>query len=229
LSQQRLALQAELEEMQSQWTDFRRSTIREQRQRAMGKTFEVLQSSSGRTFNDVRVSVIDDGGVTIRHADGSARLGFEDLDARQRAFFGLEADLSLAAAEKESRDAAAYERWVEAGLAQNEAKSQRASEIAMREAADARRKQTALLGRQLAAANERPLAQVATSVGNRSWSSSRYSSSYQTYRPTYRYVYYYNVPAYSAASRFPTNVCGPSVRVPSPRVPYVRPKEATPR
>ena len=194
LRQQRLALGDQIQSLECQWVSFRESAISNQRQLAMRKTFEKLTLASGRTFVNASVASINDSGVTIRHTDGSARLRFADLDANQRTFFGLEADLAQAAEEKETQDVAAYESWVEKRMvALNEKKSQE-MEVAKREDSAAQRTRAVLAAQLVTAANVRPLARPASNVSNRSWS---YSRDYSSSRPSYHHVYYNNVPSYN--------------------------------
>jgi len=200
LRQQRLALGERIASLEGEWAGFRESTIREQRQHAMSRTFEKFSLVTGRTFADVSVASIDDSGVTIRHADGSARLRFADLDAKQRVFFGLEADLALAAEQQETQDAADYERWVQARMVVIDEKKLKDSENARREELESRRLRVESAARLAANSNVRPLARPATNVGSRSWSYSSAYSNYRAYRPTYRYVYYYNTPSYNSSS-----------------------------
>ncbi len=200
--EQRLTLGGQIESLEGQWADFRESTIRDQRQIALRKTFEKLTVVSGRTFAEASVVSIDDSGVTIRHADGSARLRYADLDAKQRIYFGLEADRALAAELQEARDAAVYERWVGKQMVALDETKLKDSENARNEELAARQTRTEAAALLAANSNARPLAQPATSVGNRSWSYSSAYSNYRASRPTYRYVYYNCAPAYT---------CQPSV------------------
>lgn len=204
LHQQRLALGDEVDSLEGQWAEFRESTIRGQRQVAMGQTFENLTSATGRTFVAVTVAAIDDAGVTIRHADGSARLRFADLSASQRVFFALEADLALAAEDKETQDAADYEQWVRTRMVAIEEKKQQDSESAKRDALANQRTRAALATQLASASASRTLARPTSDVGNRSWSYSDSYSSHRSYRPTYRYVYYDHTPHYG---------CGPALNV----------------
>lgn len=219
LRQQRLALGDQIESLEGQWAGFREATIRDQRQSAMRKTFATFTSASGRTFVEVSVVSIDDSGVTIRHVDGSARLRFADLTSEQRVFFGLEADLALAAEEKETRDAADYERWVEARMVVIDEKKLKDAESARREDLENRRLRSQAAAQLAANSSVRPLARPATSVGNRSWSYSSAYSNYRVRRSAYRYVYYNNTPAYGcqpfSANIYPGRVTTPYV-CPSP-------------
>ncbi|NQW99567.1 hypothetical protein HQ447_02830 [bacterium] len=102
LRQQRDASGGELAELEKEWIDFQGVTIRDQRQRA-----------------------IDDGGVTIRHADGSAKLRDADLDDRQRVFFGLEAAPAHTVEQEEFQADMAYECDMEVQMAALHAQQQR--------------------------------------------------------------------------------------------------------
>lgn len=178
--------------LESSWGEFRRTAILQQRQRAKGEAFEELNLVSGKSFRTVSVSSIDDGGVTIRHEHGSAKLRYEDLTADQRVFFGLEEDLALAAEGQEHQNALAYERWVENRLvAIREERQQDTLEETRREIAAERRRTLAAAAatRDLLAANTSPLAQPARSVSNYSRPDRYYSYHYRAYRrctPVYR-------------------------------------------
>lgn len=196
LEQRRLALHEETSDMSGRMEDFREATLRDRRNRAIGTTFDEFISQTGRTYRDVTIAAIDDAGVAIRHADGSARLRYEDLDGGQRLYFGLEGDLAVAAVARESESAAAYERWIDDQMAVvREREALAAAEVARREEQTAQANRIKLAARQSLASNTRPLAQPASSF------SSGRSSSYSNYRvdrPFYRYVYYY--PNYPASS-----------------------------
>lgn len=174
--------------LQHQLVEFKATALLSQRQRAMQKTFDTLYSASGRKFEKVSISTIDDSGVTIRHLHGSARLGFTDLDPAQQQFFGLEADLAKVALEKEAREAVAYEQWVSQRMEMT-----RRNEAAVAEASPNNR--TASLPKQpgspaprVVAANVSPLSQPAKTVGSGYGRSYRYSG-FRNDRSTYRYIY----------------------------------------
>lgn len=173
--------------------------IHDQRQQAIGRHFETLDLASGRKFQQVTVSTIDDAGVTIRHAHGSARLHYGELDAKQRLNFGMEAGLALAAEEKESKASVAYEQWIEDRVTTVHENEVKASALAKREERSAARDYSQLVARQAALTKTRPLGQAPTVVG----SGSRYGyySSYRTSRPYYYNPYYYNAPASQAYPR----------------------------
>ena len=209
LRQRQTDLAGDVQAMRENWEDFRAQTIRDRRQVALGQTFEHFELPSGRSFKDASVADINDAGVTIRHANGSARLGYYDLDASQRLFFGLEVDLAIAAKEKEAREAAAYEQWIAERMVAVQEKQELAAAAAKREDEENRRRQSAIAARQVTAAADRPLAQAATSFSNRGYSSYR---TYRTYRPTYRHVNYSSTPFYYNYY----NPCSP--RVYNPRI-----------
>ena len=174
---------------QARLPEFKQSTLSSLRQQAMHQTFETLCLASGRKFEKVSISMIDDSGVTIRHADGSARLVFSDLDAEQQRFFGLDGDLAPAALENETREAVAYERWIKERM-----ESARLTQAAVavenhRRDSEAQARLSVSPAPQIIASNVGPLSQPAKSIGSRHYS--RYRSSYsRTYYPTYGAVYY---------------------------------------
>lgn len=183
--------------LEGKWKGFRESTIRSQRHRAVGKTFETIHLASGRKFHDVTVAAINDAGVTIRYANGSARLRFADLDSAQQVYFGLEEDLALEAEGEEAEATAFYERWVDERMAILHEQERKDSEIARREDLALRQRRSELASQNAAAPETRALAQAATTFGNRSWRYSGYYSNYKTYRtyrPAYRYVDYCTPP-----------------------------------
>jgi hypothetical protein len=187
-------LGGELASLEREWIDFQEVTIRDQRRRATGRTFTTLQLASGREFQQASVAAIDDGGVTIRHANGSAKLRYADLDAGQQVFFGLEADTAHAAELRESRSAIAYERGMEQQMAAIQEQEQRVSSRDRRGELAVGQERPRFAAAAAAVAPVRALAQPATRFGGRSWGYSSYS--YRSYRPTYRYVYHYGAVNY---------------------------------
>ncbi len=187
----RSELKVELESIERQLKSFKTAALLQQRRRAVGRTFDTFESSDGRKFHDVSVVSVEDAGVTLRHADGSARLRYADLDPQQRDFFGLEEGVALAAEEQEAREALAYERWIDVRVAA--AREKEALAIASEEHESRLVREMRFLhaprleSPQSLARNQRPLAQPAKSVG-RGFSS--YNRSYRRSRPTYRYVFY---------------------------------------
>ena len=189
LHQEQQELGGTVAALQGKLTAFKESTRHSQRQRAMHQTFKTLCLASGRKFENVTVSVIDDSGVMIRHSHGSARLQFYDLDAEQQRFFGLEADLAHTAHENEARDAVAYEHWIEERMQITRLSKAADANVGRRREIASIRKQPDSPTLQIFAANTRPLAQPARSVGSGDYRSNHYSN-YRKERSAYRYVYY---------------------------------------
>ena len=196
LSQRRITLEDEVGLLEDELASFKQSAIPRQRDRALGRTFETMVLPSGRTFMQVKVAAINDAGVTIRHAEGSARIKFSDLNSEQQVLFGLEMDLAVAAEKKELESAVDYERAIDSQLAAMKTQDKLTAEAARREEQYLQSNRARVASPQIASSSVRPLAQPATSFGNRSWSSSGYYSTYRSYRPAYRYVYC-NSPSYT--------------------------------
>lgn len=194
LESQKSLVATEVKSLEQQWVGFRESLIHDQRQRAIGQSFDKLVLASGRSFEKVSVSAINDSGVTIRHSDGSARLRFEDLNAQQRWQFGLEEDLAIVAHQKESASAVEYERWVDTRLASNQAKRKDEAETALQEEIAASRTRANLLASQTVSANVSPLSRPSSTVSysSRSYRSrpSYYSTGYNYCQPVVRRCYY---------------------------------------
>ena len=190
LSQRRIAVEGEVERLEGEFVGFKQSSIQGQRHRAMGRTFESLVLPSGRTFKQVKVAVIHDAGVNIRHSEGSARIKFSDLNSEQQVLFGLEMDLAVAAEKKELESAVDYERAIDSQLAEMKVREKMNTETAQRKEQSLQARRARIASQQVASANVRPLAQPATSFGNRIWDSSSSYSTYRSDRPTYHYVYY---------------------------------------
>lgn len=204
LTEQRSALANQIDSLQRQWVEFREARIRDQRQKALGTSFAEFGLVSGRKFVEVTVASIDDAGVMIRHADGSARLRYANLDSSQREFFGLDPELALAAEEKESQNSAEYEQWIERQVLAVHEKKRKDLEVASRRESAIRKNKSEFAARQVIAANAKPLSKPASNVGRRSYSRSSSYWYYSSYRPAYQYGCYNYTPYYA---------CRPSMNV----------------
>jgi hypothetical protein len=174
-------LAAETEAFEQQRGELYKSVLMERRQKVNGMKFDRLSLSSGRVFEEVSVVATQDSGVSIRHADGTARLRFSELDASQQNFFGLDEKMASLAQIQEARDAAEYERWVDQRMVAIQQAEKK--ELAARPKKSPERVHVP----SVASANVSPLAQPASRFGSgyrRYWR----SSSARPYR--YRYVYY---------------------------------------
>lgn len=85
----------------------------DRRAEAMGKRLDEFKTMAGRLYRDVRITKISDGGISFRHADGAAWLGYDDLSPEQRRYFGITAEDAAAVYAREMRAREAYERKVE--------------------------------------------------------------------------------------------------------------------
>lgn len=192
----RSALVAGIRQIERQSAELGRLEIQDRRMDSLGRKFDSLALKDGRTFQNVAITGIDDGGVAIRHEDGAARLRYAELSPEQCALFGLEESAALAAENRERRESIAYERQLDEEMEVLRDKEERAASIASWD--DHARADRHLLARESAGGRTSPLAQPATTVGAGSW---RGYSRYRSHRPTYRYVHYYPVtpnPFYSS-------------------------------
>jgi hypothetical protein len=169
-------LEGQIQAGLDQLTDYQRLAIEHRRKEMRNLEMDYLALDDRRTFFDVRVVAIDDAGVSIRHRDGSARLGIHDLSAEECLQFGIERTSALAALERERREAIAYEQQVAIDLARIE-ESERKSreEIAAREVV----RRDAVRPLPVVAAAQSPLSQAARPFGN--------SYRHYDYRPTWYY------------------------------------------
>jgi hypothetical protein len=173
--------------------------LQEQRDRAIGREIDPLVVRDGRSFAKVRVVSVDDGGVSIRHENGAARLRHADLTVAQQMEFGMDSLLAAAAERKERAENAAYEQWLNAETARVESEeSRKAPELPRTLAASGATSRR--LGDTSATARTSLLSQPARTFG--SGSIYRYSS-YRSYQPTYRHVHYYQpyCPSYQRSYR----------------------------
>jgi len=181
---------AEIKDLRDGWAGFRAETLHRRRVAAMAELNGDFHLPDGRVLQDARITKIDDGGVSISHETGAARLRIDDLDESQRAYFGLDAELAEIAHVQEREQRIAYERWHKERQTANEEES--------RKLAEARREEEKRLSsaRLLAAANRtvatRPLSSAIGALGETgsvygtgySYRRSRYYS-----RPSVRYNY----------------------------------------
>jgi hypothetical protein len=183
------ALRAEVESMELRNDEFCRNAVENQRANALARKFDSLSVKDGRSFFKVSIAGVSDGGVSIRHEHGTARLRYAELTDEQRQLFGLEEDSALAAEEQERQELLAYEQEFEVEMDKVREIEERAVASASARQAEESRISRSLLAAASASRDSRPLAQPATPVG--SGSTYRRWYGYRSYQPTYRYVYYY--------------------------------------
>jgi hypothetical protein len=188
LQQDQTSLITAIAEMEQRFISERERLRLQQRENALGQRFEHFTLADGREFQEVTITHIDDGGVSLRHQHGTARLGFKDLTPEERAFFGLEEESSLAAQARETRDAIAYEQWIDQSLTARRAEEGRAVVRATELETQARIARARALEQAAARDRLRPLAQKPVTVGRGGWSGGWHvRTSDRFYRPVYVY------------------------------------------
>ena len=180
LRQRRVALTTEIAALARQSDEFSRVTTQNLRFKLVGRQYNQFQVADGRTFHQVTITKVDDGGVEIRHDSGAARLRYAALSPDQRDMFGLAANSARDAEQQELLADSAYEHALQQELQTANANLQAAADVT------ARIQQTWNASPMLALESPDPFRQPATPVGRRSWSYNYYGYSSQ---PTYRYMY----------------------------------------
>jgi hypothetical protein len=87
--------------------------VEKRRAEETGKKYKEYTTLEGRVYKDVTITKITDAGVSITHADGLARLRFEQLTPEQRKDFGITKEGAAAVYTEEMKAQAAYEAKVE--------------------------------------------------------------------------------------------------------------------
>jgi hypothetical protein len=152
---------------------------------AVGRSFERLAGTGGRTFEEVVITRVTDVGIEFRHATGSARLAASELSSAQQGQFGLDPGMAGEALQEEKAIARAYESWVDERVAVAKAEDRAAeSERLAAEAARPRSKPQPVVA-SLASANTR-LRDEPRNVGRE-----RYTTWYPYSYSRSRYNYYY--------------------------------------
>ena len=116
--------------------------VETRRAEALGKPMETFRTLEGRVYEDVVITKINAGGVSFKHADGAARLRFDELSPGQRKYFGIDEETAAEVYRKEAEQRAAYEALVAERAEERRAISEKKAEereeawrIAMAEAA----------------------------------------------------------------------------------------------
>lgn len=174
-------LQAEIDALREGKDGFRLEVLKRRRAEVMGSVFEELTTSDGRVHKDVRITKIDDIGVSLSHAGGIARLGYKDLNESEQAFFGIDAEFAKMAEANERTARIAYDTWVDKSVAANKEEEKMLAE--------ARRKESNRLEsvKALAAVHRKPKPHpLADSVGALGKTSTFSRRGYDYDRPSYR-------------------------------------------
>lgn len=226
LSNAKAALSFEIAGLENSWDEFREETLARRRAATTGMVFETFETATGRKYSDVTVSRIDDGGVSLRHKAGTARLRFEDLDSIRQEFFGLDGELSVIAHKAEAQKRTAYNRWISDGMMAAKAEEAKVAKS---------RKEDEILktaARALAVSNRtRTSSPLSASIGGLGdtrtiYSSRRYSyyGSYGRSRNRYYYNNYNSTPSYTPAWNGNTTTYRPPIIV-SPVTPAAPPTQ----
>lgn len=117
LGRRKEELEQTISAIASVWQSLDAERIKIARENAIGATWEEIVFKD-RTYHDAKVVLIEDGGVTLSHRHGLAKLRISDLDEEQRDFFGLDEESSRLAMRRELENAANYHSWVDETTAQ---------------------------------------------------------------------------------------------------------------
>lgn len=183
---QRTALVEDVASLEQQTVEIELAWIQQQRAISRGASFAKFTTKDGRTLENACVTQIDDGGVSIRHDHGAAKLRFDDLTPEQQEQFGLLEARAEAAENRELIASAAYEKHVEEHLQSAREQEQERQQTS----ALARNNQSTRVSpppvSPATSPSDNPLHQSATRFGGRSWSTYSYSRDRGT---SYRYLY----------------------------------------
>lgn len=88
-------------------------SVAERRVGAIGMKLDRFETVKGRAYFEVLITAINDGGISIRHASGTARLSPEDLREEQKSYFGIDVETAKAVHRQEQLDKQKYINAVE--------------------------------------------------------------------------------------------------------------------
>ncbi|MDB4585475.1 hypothetical protein N9085_01455 [Akkermansiaceae bacterium] len=94
-------LRVAIDSLGDEWIEYRKNRRLILRQRMMGSVLETLTLPSGKTYEQVEISQIDNAGVSIKHRYGSSRIRVADLPRQMRRDLDLNLDEAEAALKKE--------------------------------------------------------------------------------------------------------------------------------
>lgn len=188
LQNQRADLARDVATLEQDTVEIELAWIQRQRTKSRGATFAKFTTKDGRVLENASVTMIDDGGVSIRHDHGAAKLRFNDLTPAQQEQFGLLESRADAAVSRELMASAAYEKHVDQHLqSAREQEQERARQETQALARNARSTRPSSPPASLeAAVSDNPLHQPATRFGSRYWSGYSYSRDRGN---NYRYFY----------------------------------------
>ncbi|MDE0836801.1 MAG: hypothetical protein OSA84_10665 [Akkermansiaceae bacterium] len=89
------------------------ASVEERRGIALSEKMDRFETMKGRVYEDVRITAIDAGGVSLSHSSGTARLRYGDLSPQQRRNFGMDATAAAETYRNERLAREAYDKRVE--------------------------------------------------------------------------------------------------------------------
>jgi hypothetical protein len=113
LTKQAQTLRDRINRLESDIARHRMELIRDARNEAIGSVVGSLTTNCGKTYRDATITRIDDGGVSIRHHDGSARLDPASLPHEMVARLGLDRDARLDVIAAELAAEYQWHQWLE--------------------------------------------------------------------------------------------------------------------
>ena len=179
------------------------ATVAERRAVVMGAELKRFETMKGRVYEAVKITEINDGGISFTHASGAARLRFDDLSPDQRRNFGISEEVAAEIYRKEQKARLAYEKKVE--------EREAARKLAAEKQAEALRLVTEKAAEKAAKElTEREQALVSWSVPSfpeiksESISTSRFSKrSHRSHRSHRVHSYSYGYPGYYHSGYYP--------------------------
>jgi hypothetical protein len=190
----------EMAALRSEW-------IRKTRLDAVGRTFDTLAGTDGRTFQHAVITRVTDVGVEFRHSTGTARLAAHQLSAEQQDAFALDTAVAYEAIQEENALASDFASWVDQGVADAAYREEVRQQALQEEERENQRLLSASTPARSSALHSAPrsaLREEARAFGN---GGSIWYPYYRTYRTHYYYVpsrACYTVPSIYRASSVPS-------------------------
>ncbi|WP_411827742.1 hypothetical protein [Luteolibacter sp. AS25] len=108
-----------LAEKEATWATYRESVLKKCRSAYEGRYFPEFKTLAGRKFSDCTVTRISNGGVSLRHANGTVRLSVDELSFVEHKKFGIDPSLALELYASEHENRIIHEIEVTNALAKN--------------------------------------------------------------------------------------------------------------
>lgn len=131
-------LRQEIEQGEGEMTAMKGEWTRKVRAASVGRSLDSLSGTNGKVFSEVVITRVTDVGVEFRHSTGTARLSADQLGPEDRDSFALDTAIAQEAIQEESELAAAYDSWVDEGVAANAVREASRQEALLAEREDQR-------------------------------------------------------------------------------------------